>query len=148
MLFRSYEYTQGTYSLGSESEGVRQYPGTELLMCGIWHYIQVDTIRMGKMLGCLAGVAELLPEDKTLTQPVLKQRKTKLLQIHIGYMIFLPLLPVFLGWQESSNRFQKRLRNVSWKIRFLGPRWACWKERVKGKCQRAENQWSQLPFSL
>ena len=64
---------------------------------------------MGKMLGCLAGVAELLPEDKTLTQPVLKQRKTKLLQIHIGYMIFLPLLPVFLGWQESSNRFQKRL---------------------------------------
>lgn len=74
---------------------------------------------MGKMLGCLAGVAELLPEYKTLTQLVLKQRKTKLLQIHIGYLIFLPLLPVFLGWQESSNRFQKRLTESLRRCVFL-----------------------------
>lgn len=61
------------------------------------------------MLGCVVGVTQFLGGDQTPTQLVLKQRKTKVLEIHIGYLIFLPLLWVFLGQQESSNRFHKRL---------------------------------------
>lgn len=52
---------------------------------------------MGKMLGCLFGVAELLGEGKTPTQLVLKQRQAGLLQIHLGYLIILPHVPLLAG---------------------------------------------------
>lgn len=56
--------------------------------------------------GYTVGVTELLREGKTPTHLVWKQRKTGLL--HLSYLIFLPLLPLFLGWQGSTTRFQKR----------------------------------------